>query len=157
MSPIEGRIDGGDAQRRLRGLSAQLLDWRPFWPIAGRIARSWVKRQFESQGSFGGTPWAPLTMAYAKEKTRKRPGRPLLVYDGDLRRDVLGRYGLRLEGQPTAFDLVLRNEVAAYHQTGTGAMPARPIIPPIIPPEAKQELRVAAQTYVDAITKRWGF
>ena len=52
------------------------------------------KERFAAEQSPDGTPWLPLSAEYAARKSRKRPGRPILVFDdllrGGLRYDVAG-------------------------------------------------------------------
>jgi len=53
------------AERQLRTFELLLSDLRPFWPIVARLFRGWMKAQFDSEGSFAGRPWAPLSPEYA--------------------------------------------------------------------------------------------
>ena len=77
--------------------------------------------------------WAPLSPAYAAYKSRVRPGRSLLVFDGDLKRSLtMGAKGSIFSAK--ARRLVLGSTVpyAVYHQDGTRRggktrMPARPL------------------------------
>ena len=87
------------------------------------------KRQFDEQGTVEtGGRWAPLSPRYARFKARVRPGRPLLVFDGDLRREMTvpekGIYDVWRTGMTVGTDL----PHAQYHQNGTPNMPARPIM-----------------------------
>jgi phage gpG-like protein len=87
------------------------------------------KRQFDEQGTAEtGGRWAPLSPRYARFKARVRPGRPLLVFDGDLRREMTvpgkGVYEIRNGGMTVGTDL----PHATYHQNGTPNMPARPLL-----------------------------
>lgn len=85
-------------------------------------------RQFAGLGSpeVGGT-WSPLSPRYAAWKAKKRPGAPLLVFDGDLRRHMTqpgeGVHEIRKTGFTVGTDLFY----AGYHQNGTVKMPARPL------------------------------
>jgi phage gpG-like protein len=85
-------------------------------------------RQFEEQGSVETGKWSPLSPPYARWKARVRPGRPILVFDGDLRREMTvpgkGVYQVWRSGMTVGSDL----EYAKYHQNGTPGMPARPLI-----------------------------
>jgi len=88
------------------------------------------KRQFDEQGSAETGKWAPLSPPYARFKARVRPGRPLLVFDGDLRREMTvpgkGVYEVGNGSMTVGTDLPR----AAYHQNGTPNMPARPLMGP---------------------------
>lgn len=41
---------------------------------------------FKTEGADGGTRWPALSAAYKKRKAKLRPGRKILVFDGELRR-----------------------------------------------------------------------
>ena len=79
------------ALRRLVDAGADLDD--PLREIGEHLVTS-HKDRFSEERSPDGTPWAPLSEAYAARKARKRPGRPILVWDdflrGGLRYDVAG-------------------------------------------------------------------
>jgi len=85
-------------------------------------------RQFKEQGSVETGKWAPLSPPYARWKARVRPGRPILVFDGDLKKDMItpgqGIYDVWRSGMRVGTDI----EYAIYHQNGTPGMPARPLI-----------------------------
>jgi phage gpG-like protein len=86
------------------------------------------KRQFDEQGSVDTGKWSPLSPPYARFKARVRPGRPLLVFDGDLRKEMTvpgkGVYEVGPKGMTVGTDI----SYAKYHQNGTPNMPARPLI-----------------------------
>lgn len=85
-------------------------------------------RQFEGQGSpeVGGA-WSPLSPRYAAWKAKKRPGAPILVFDGKLKNEMTspgaGVYEVWSSGFTVGSDLFY----AKYHQEGTKHMPARPL------------------------------
>lgn len=85
-------------------------------------------RQFKEQGSVETGKWSPLSPPYARWKARVRPGRPILVFDGDLRREMTvpgeGIYDVWRSGMKVGTAI----EYATYHQNGTPGMPARPLI-----------------------------
>jgi phage gpG-like protein len=85
-------------------------------------------RQFDEQGSVETGKWSPLSPPYGRWKARVRPGRPILVFDGDLRREMTtpgkGVYQVWRSGMTVGSDL----PYAQYHQNGTPGMPARPLI-----------------------------
>jgi phage gpG-like protein len=85
-------------------------------------------RQFNEQGSVETGKWAPLSPPYGRWKARVRPGRPILVFDGDLKREMTvpgqGVYQVWRSGMTVGTEI----EYAKYHQTGTPGMPARPLI-----------------------------
>ena len=79
------------ALRRLADAGANLDD--PLREI-GEVLLVSHKDRFRQERSPDGTPWKPLSEAYAARKAAKRPGRPMLVFDdllrGGLRYDVGG-------------------------------------------------------------------
>ena len=89
-------------------------------------------RQTFSKGGRSKYKWAPLTdnppgRGYASYKRRVRPGRSLLVFDGDLKASLTG--GSKGIYDARARHLVLGSRVpyARYHQDGTRRMVARPL------------------------------
>lgn len=84
-------------------------------------------RQFEGLGSAEVGTWSPLSPRYAAWKAKKRPGAPLLVFDGRLKKEMTtpgaGVYKVWSSGFTVGTDLFY----ATYHQNGTKKMPARPL------------------------------
>jgi phage gpG-like protein len=85
-------------------------------------------RQFREEGSVETGKWAPLSPLYGRWKARVRPGRKIMVFDGDL------KTSLTVPGQGI---YIVRNNMmtvgtavpyAIYHQKGTPTMPARPLL-----------------------------
>ena len=144
-------VDATIAKRKLQALTLALKDWRPFWPLAMRIIRIGLRQQFESEGRFLGQPWAPLSAGYLAAKAAKYPGKSILVASGRLKRAATAP---EWRGMPTALHIVIRNDVAGYHQHGTGKMPARPIIPDRVAPELGLMLTKAATDYLQAAIRR---
>ena len=99
-----------------------------------------VTRQV-TRGQAGG--YDSLDPDYASQKGIDRPGRPLLVYDGDLMasisepRDPNFTFDISARGQE--FMLGAKDPKAAFHQKGSGRLPARPLF-----------------ILDDRITERWG-
>ena len=85
-------------------------------------------RQFREQGSVETGKWSPLSPPYGRWKARVRPGRPILVFDGDLKREMTvpgkGVYDVWRSGMRVGTDI----PYAIYHQNGTPGMPTRPLI-----------------------------
>lgn len=121
-------IRGADeAIVRLETYGRRISDWLDFWDDAEdavqRRERIWLSRQGE------GT-WPPLSKAYAARKARERPGKPMLVYDGDLR-DVLTSDKFTVARTPRELWMQTRQSGAGFHHTGTGKMPKRDPIAPL--------------------------
>lgn len=89
---------------------------------------SHMGQTFKAQGRR--SKWAPLTPAYAAYKSRVRPGRPLLVFDGDLRASLTGnnkRKGWLYNARSRRLVMGSKVPYAQYHQDGTSRMVARPL------------------------------
>lgn len=156
---VEVTTDAGDVRRRLRGLAAQLLDFRPLWP---RVRKLWMRHmteQFSSQGAWGGAAWAPV---------KRSSGKGILVDTGYMRSHVIGPRGPKVDVKPRSMTLTIADTgtvdgkprprgVAIFHQGGTSRMPARPIIPPVYPASGLDEYRDLAAEWADEIVDRWGF
>lgn len=146
------RVTGDDELRRkLEQLQLFLADLRPFWPLLVPVFIGWMRDQFSSEGGWGGHQWAPLSPAYAVEKARTHPGRTILIRDGDLRRAASQP---RRETTPRTLTLWIDDPKAGYHQDGTDRMPARPLIPAVLPASARRDVDAAAETYVSTLVRR---
>lgn len=126
-------------------------DLSEFWPLLERSTREWLTAQFDTEGRWGGDPWAPLSGAYAARKARQHPGRGILVATGALR-DASIRF-TPVKTRDT-FRAVIRSPIVQYHQSGTSRMPARPIIPRRLPATALAELERLAADYVSDVLYR---
>lgn len=145
-------VDDHGGEERIRRLAVFLSDLRSFWPLLVPVVTGWWRRQFETEGEFGGTRWAPLSPAYRAYKQRVRPGKTLLVFDGDLRRAASRPSRSQT---PTSLSLTIDDPKAVYHQEGTGRMPARPIVfGDPLPAEARRELDALADRYVADLLRR---
>ncbi|MGL3805849.1 phage virion morphogenesis protein [Paeniglutamicibacter sp. R2-26] len=86
------------------------------------------QRQFDAQGSYYGGAWSPLSPKYAAWKAAKRPGRPILVFDGLLRESLTQRpFGVD-EITSKSMTVGTGIDYARYHQDGTDTMPARELL-----------------------------
>lgn len=150
---ITVRVEGDEeAQRRLERLTLLLTDLRSFWPMLVPVVRSWFRRQFESEGAFGGHPWAPLSPVYAAYKARVRPGKGILVFTGDLKRAASNAVRT---ATPTTLTLTIDDPKVSYHQEGTTRMPARPLVfSDPLPTVARAELDEVADRYVRDLASR---
>lgn len=164
---MEIRIDleGLDEnERALAQLVAATTDLRLFWPRLVPIFVGWMREQFETEGDWADDPWAPLSEPYATRKALKYPGKGILYATGDLRRAAsLPRRFVT----PETLELVIDDSemlhggktarsVGPYHQEGTDTMPARPLIPEVLPVEAQAQVVEAANEYVDELVQRLG-
>lgn len=125
-----GSIDKDDLAAYLQDIDLRMQDIRPVLDRYGEyIVNEHIPRQFAAQG----TPrrWASLSPAYARQKARRYPGRPILVRTGRMRR------GFRWEARPRSLRIINRVRAGQrgrglprwfYHQSGTEKMPARPML-----------------------------
>lgn len=85
-------------------------------------------RVFAQQGSAETGRWSPLSPRYGAWKARVRPGRPILVFDGDLREAFTSMQHGVSEVWDRGMVVGAASAIARYHQDGTPTMPARPIL-----------------------------
>jgi hypothetical protein len=145
----------GDAEyeKKLELLRLQLQDLRSFWPMLTPIVGGWMATVFETEGAVLGRKWAPLSPSYAREKARLFPGRSILIREGGLR-DAASR--MRRVATPRTLTMSIDDPVAAFHEEGTERMPARPLIPAVLPPEWERDIDLAATEYVSTLVRDLG-
>jgi phage gpG-like protein len=105
-------------------------DMRPFWIEA--FAPQFYKDQvsnFESEGGYVGK-WAPLSPGYARYKQMVRPGRPIMVFNGDLRASLTSGRHRGSVFQPLQQSLKIGTSIpyAPKHHFGDGRLPQRRLI-----------------------------
>jgi phage gpG-like protein len=112
----------------LRRWDHNIQDARPAFEAMARHQLTVNARQFKEEGTSETGRWAPLSPLYGRWKARVRPGKPLLVFDGDLKKTMTvpgkGIYIVR----PTSMTVGTAIPYAKYHQNGTPNMPARKLI-----------------------------
>ena len=162
------RLDGADWEfqdQRIAALIATIMDLRPFWPRIVPLFVRWMGEQFETEGAWAAQPWARLSPMYEAWKQRHYPGRGILVVRG-------GRApGLRFAAQSpnTTFrpqEAIFRIQGwrsgdgdlldPGWHQEGTDRMPARPIIPDVLPQAASDDVSQAAESYIEENVRALG-
>lgn len=85
-------------------------------------------RQFREEGTAETGSWAPLSPPYARWKATRRPGRKILVFDGDLKASMTVPGEGVFEVTHDQFIVGTDIEYAKYHQQGTPQMPARRLL-----------------------------
>lgn len=86
------------------------------------------KRQFDGRGNYYGGGWSPLSPKYAAWKSRQRPGKGILEFDGLLRESLTQRpFGVD-EITSKSMTVGTGLDYASYHQYGTKHMPARELL-----------------------------
>jgi hypothetical protein len=173
-----------DYERKLAQLRLFVDDLRPFWPLLVPVFIGWMGAQFATEGGWGGRTWAPLSPAYAQWKAAHYPGRSILIREGAMRRAASAprreasprklvlwiddpKAPLHQEGGSggrrrastghTGYGSGLRagSRVAAV-SSGRSGLPARPLIPDVLPPSAVREVEHVAEEYVSTLVRRIG-
>jgi hypothetical protein len=121
-------------------------DWRPVFKLIAEDYRKGEIEQFATQGGSGSGGWKQLSEKYGKWKEEQKPGTPLLVFNGFLRKAAINpkvemtKDSLTLTIDDSTDDyqiytkthgLVRKHKpaTAAFHQEGTKrGLPARPVI-----------------------------
>lgn len=135
---IRVHVDSRQAERTLREVAARATDLRTVFggPIDKHVSTVF-RRQFETEGAFGGRPWRPLTPETLAQKRRIRRERM-----GILRRYnrlwgslvKVGPESIRRVGR-TVYERGTRVSHAAPHQTGAPKrnLPERQPVPDPMP------------------------
>jgi hypothetical protein len=152
VSEIDVHFDDHGSQERIQRLAVFLTDLRSFWPLVVPLATGWWRRQFESEGEFGGQRWAPLSPDYAAWKETHYPGKGILQRTGDMKRAASAP---ARAVTPTSLTLTIEDDKLQYHQDGTDRMPKRPLVfGEPLPAEAHAELELVAESYVTDLLGR---
>lgn len=114
--------------RRARKMAERASNLTPAWPRVGAYLSAANRRQFQTEGAYYGTPWAPLSPDYMQWKVRNGYSRRTLVMTGQMRASFTSR-PLPIERYSRRSAKFGSNSpIAKYHQHGTRHMPARPIM-----------------------------
>lgn len=153
------RVSGDDeAERRIQALALHLSDLRNFWPLVVPVFTSWMRRQFDSEGEFGGQRWQALAPATVDRKRALGQRLSILQATGQLKQAAS-----KPQRRATPRSLVLtiddsgpaHGPILQYHQKGTDRMPARPLVfGSPLPTEAQAELQAVADRYVHGLLSR---
>ena len=117
----------------------EMKDWTPAFRDVRDLFWKHEKQLFSTNGqgrsSARWPKWAPLSDRYKRYKKRVRPGRPILVFDGVLRRAATGGQGSVSKIGKTAMVVGIRpgTKVARYAMAHATGVPSRnlPQRPPI--------------------------
>lgn len=151
------RVEGSEeAELAFHRLVIGLSDLRPFWPRVSRLFIGWMRLTFDSEGSFWGSRWTPLSQEYAARKRVLWGDRPILQASGQAKRAASKPTRIP---RPLSLTLIIddagpeHEAILSYHQTGgdppgSAPYPARPIIGETLPPLANYELTREAEAYV---------
>lgn len=130
MIKLSFEVDGEkQLDRAMSRFGEGIHDMRPAFKLMAESFKKIEQKQFDSEGSHGGSRWAPLSSTYAAWKGANFGGLPILQLTGLLRESLTGGSPWYVE-RITKDSLVLGTSVeyAIFHQRGTMAMPPRPVI-----------------------------
>lgn len=117
------------AMDALAAIADRARDLRPAWRAVVAYLRAATIQQFASQGGRLGTPWQPLSPAYAIAKARKYPGQPILRATDAMFNSLAGQTADSVvEIEPQVMSYGTKDRKAHWHQYGTTRMPARKIL-----------------------------
>lgn len=131
------KVDDSGPQRRLRGMTRRMRNFKPVFRWAFKELQLAHRLNFQSKGAVGGQVWAPLDPEYAAWKLENYGANGILVRTGDLQRSLTfdNARGAVREIRRTKARFGTSIPYARFHQTGTRNMPERP---PIVNPEVLQ-------------------
>lgn len=127
-------VGGEQVTHELTRFRMNATNTKPVLAAMAEHVAGMQRHQFQTEGRHYGPGWASLSPGYRAWKMKRRPGRKILVFDGDLR-------SAAAPATARGFDIYKvtdrRMEVgvsdamtphAKYHQNGTKHMPARPVM-----------------------------
>jgi phage gpG-like protein len=135
------------AREILRPLGRRASDLRPAMDAALDIIRDAEGRQFDTQGADGSGGWAPLADSTVQRKARAGLDPRILHATGDLVASVTTDSGDNIGiSRKDGLDFGTTLPYAGFHQTGTGRMPARPVVQ--LPERDRRQIMKVAQRYL---------
>ncbi len=126
-----------------KGVEKGMLDFRDLgtWDEVQRRAYRAIDAQFAAEGKGKSGKWTQLTSPYKEIKAARYGPVPILTATGKMRRSLTTSGGdAVVEKRPLELVLGSRDPKAAFHQSGTRRMKARPIID--FTPEQEREIVV---------------
>lgn len=126
-------VDGErQVSRAFMAMEADVRDMSEPLGAIGRLIREAIGEEFDQKGARGGAPWPALSPEYEKWKEAHYPGRPLLVANGDMRREMLAESAFRVTPKRLVYEpsTASKNhpEIGGYHQRGSSPNPARRMV-----------------------------
>ena len=130
-------------------------------PVADRLNAIFTKI-FDSEGSYAGEAWAPLSPYTLERKAQLGYPDEILVAEGNLRASLTDPFGhvtaslahlgsgYKEMRDDTTVAVGTTDESAGFHQGGTSRMPARPIAPEVddIPDEDIDAMTEMVANYI---------
>lgn len=144
MAAVSFQVTGGaEVVHDLTRFRQNVGNARPVFVAMAEHVAAMQRDQFQTEGRHYGPGWASLTPAYKAWKARRRPGRPILVFDGTLRDQAaparanqFGFYKVTASRMEVGVSYS-RTPHAKYHQEGASwttkngtqvDLPARPVM-----------------------------
>ena len=130
MIHLSFEVDGQlQLDRAMSRFGDGIKDMRPAFKLMAESFKKIEQKQFDSEGSHGGSRWELLSNDYATWKAANFGGLPILQLTGLMRESLTGGNPWYVE-RITEDSLVLGSKIgyAIFHQRGTSTMPARPVI-----------------------------
>jgi phage gpG-like protein len=133
----------GPALSLIQRVQTKAAHLRPVFdgPIANAI-HGLFEKQFATEGAYGGEKWAPLAARTKRWRAQNhRTGMPVLQFTRELWGSLVKRSSPLGYRVATDESLLMGSSVryADEHQLGTARMPARKIVPDVIPEADQQE------------------
>ena len=135
------QVDQSGLAVRLSGLDAGLRDLRPVWNDVSMILTEMVKRHLQSQGSYSGETWVPLSPRYAAWKRAHYPGKPLMRLRDRLYKSLTTKSADHVDRRgPSFFEWGTKVPYARAHHWGWPPtnLPVRKVIPRLTRNEGEQ-------------------
>lgn len=154
---ITVRWDGLDLViKQLRAYRDRLKDLRPAWVSVLAYLRLTSIRQFRTQGARAGSPWKPLSTAYAKFKAKRWPGKPIMRASDRLFTSLAQKTRDSVV-RPTRkyVEYGTRVPYARHHQRGGGRLPQRKVIDLML--EDKRQVRKIVADHLANQARMSGF
>ncbi len=127
-------VDVAEAEALMKELRAAVDDFTPAWPKVERVVLDMERRQFETEGAYGGERWEPLNPSYAELKRREHGELGILrrndvLFTSLTRKGALGHF---YNAGPNFVEVGTTIPYGEYHQRGHESptrLPRRKVIP----------------------------
>jgi len=142
--------------KALEELKGRLRDLTPAWPAIVVYLNLATLQNFITQGGRIGSPWRPLSAAYAKWKAVKYPGQPILRASDRLFRSVTSKTEDTVEESGPDF-LTWGTSVyyGRYHQRGGRRLPKRVFL--MINDQDRRAIKLIVQAHLANSARQSGF
>jgi len=149
-------VDGAGMTTLLDNLRTAVDDFTPVWPQVRQIFMAFMVKHFESEGSYAGVGWVPLSPAYAARKARLAPGKTILRFHDTLYKSLTksGDANQVYRTGPSFMEFGTRVFYARIHQTGSLKVAGRPPKRVVLPLPTQNEGERIADAMMAFMLKR---